>query len=35
MVNFQNEEEGGRRGLQGGPKGPKMAKVDQNLELFP
>ena len=35
MENFQNEGWGVRRGLHGGPKGPKMAKIEQNLELFP
>ena len=35
MENFQNEGWGVRSGLHGGPKGPKIAKIDQNLELFP
>ena len=34
IVNFQNEEWGASRGPHGGPKVPKMAKIDQNLEFL-
>ena len=33
MVNFQNEGYGAPREPHGAPKGPKMAKIDQNLEF--
>ena len=34
MVNFQNEGYGAPREPHGAPKGPKMAKIDQNLDFF-
>ena len=34
MLNFQNEGWRAPRGSHGGPKGPKMAKIDLNLEFL-
>ena len=34
MVNLQNEGWGPLGDLTGAPKGPKMAKIDQNLEFI-
>ena len=34
MVNFQKVGLGGSSGPHGGPKGPKMANIVQDLEFF-
>jgi len=33
MINFQNEGYGAPREPHGAPKGPKIVKIDQNLEF--